>query len=288
MPVDEIVVCDDGSLDNTIDIVEELKLTTGIPVLIVQNAKTIGFKENFIKAMSLCRGDVVFLSDQDDIWCPNKVEMIISWFDVHPNKDVVFTDATLINECGESFNETLWQRFGFDKKKQRFFDYGYGLDIWAWSNRATGATMAIKKDFLVKIKWDKSNDKYHDKIIALQGLVMGALGYYEEKLICYRLHDNQACGATRLSKELYYSPIVPCKEMFVDFDISYLPDRERNHVKFIFYRALSKYNWFGIHQFLSIPTYIRMYNLWAYKFFYYDLFVSMRHSFKRILNQVIR
>lgn len=288
MPVDEIVVCDDGSIDCTIDIVEKLKLTSEIPVIIIQNARNIGFKENFIKAMGLCRGDVIFLSDQDDVWLPDKVEKAISWFDAHPDKEVMFTDAILINENGEILDESLWQRFGFDKKKQKYFDRGYGLDIWAWCNRATGATMALKKDYLKKIDWSIGDGVFHDKTIALQGLIAEVLGYYEEKLIYYRLHGKQACGAKELPKELYNSPLVPCKEGFLDFDLDSLPERERKHVEFIYKRASSKNKWFGFFQFVSIPSYFRMYHGWAYKFYCYDLFVSIRHSIKRVLNQVIR
>lgn len=286
MKVDEIVVCDDGSEDHTVEIIEELRCKTNVPILLSQNTVNIGFRENFIKALYKCEGDLVFLSDQDDIWLPNKVETIVSWFEGNSDRSVVFTDATLINECGDRVTGTIWERYGFDKKKRKYFDHGFGLDIWAWCNRATGATMAIKKNILNVIDWNIGDGVFHDKTIALQALLSKELGYIEKPLLYYRIHDCQACGAVDLPKVLYYSPLAPCKKEFLDFDINCLPEKNRSHVEFVFFRASSKYNWFGLSLFISVPLYIRNYKTWAYKFFCYDLYVSIRHSLKRVLNLV--
>ena len=55
---------------------------------------------NFEQAISLYSGDIVFLSDQDDVWMPHKVEVVCDFFDQHPDKDLVFTNAELINAFG--------------------------------------------------------------------------------------------------------------------------------------------------------------------------------------------
>ena len=284
IPVDEIVICDDGSNDETIEIINRIKSNTSIGIHLHTNKSNIGFKHNFIQAINLCYGDIIFLSDQDDIWYPNKVAEISKWFSDNPKNNVVFTDATLINDKGENINERLWHRFGFDSNKQRYFDHGYGLDIWAWSNRTTGATMAFRKDFVEKIDWEDAICDYHDIIIALNGLTNHCLGYIAKELIYYRLHDNQFCGANDLSKELDHSPLKPCPLPLSGFDINSLPEEDKSHLEFI----QQRYSFKSSHLssvFKSIPSYIREYKSWAYKFFFYDLFVSIRHGIRAIIKK---
>lgn len=283
MQVDEIVICDDGSIDETVEIVKRIKKDADVEIRIFQNEINLGFKENFFNGIEKCNGDVVFLSDQDDLWCPNKVDAIVRWLDAHSDKMVVFSDAFLIDETGNYLEGSLWKRFGFDRKKQKYFDKGFGLDIWAWSNRATGATMAVRKSYIESIGWRKSNDDFHDKIIALHGLEDQLLGYINQKLICYRLHGGQACGANNLSKELFSTPLKPCIPAFLDFDICSISDKGRKHVEFLFQRASCKFSWFGMAPITMIAKYFRDYHLWAYKYVIYDIYVSVRHSIKRVL-----
>jgi glycosyltransferase involved in cell wall biosynthesis len=70
---DELVVCDDGSNDETIGILERFEKQAPFQVRIYRNADNIGFTQNFGKAIGLCQGDIIFLSDQDDVWLPKKI-----------------------------------------------------------------------------------------------------------------------------------------------------------------------------------------------------------------------
>lgn len=278
MPVDEIVVCDDCSTDDTLEIVEAMKKNSNVPFRVFRNEKNIGFKDNFFNAIERCQGDLVFLSDQDDVWHPNKVETMVNWFNRHPDKQVVFTDASLIDVHGTRIQGGLWQRFGFDKKKQRFFDHGGALDIWMWSNRATGATMAFKKDF-VRNEWRDFASTYHDEIIAFQGVVLHALGYIPQQLMDYRLHDGQFCGADAMPLSLQYTPLKPCPDFSWKDGAGTLPLRERQHLDFVLKRASLKNTKFGWGPLSHLRSYVRNYRSWAYKFFLYDWCVSLKHSF---------
>ena len=282
-PVDEIVICDDGSTDNTLGIIENIKKNTAANIRIFRNDTNLGFKKNFFKAISLCQGDIVFLSDQDDVWSPNKVDVISLWFSSHPDKNVVFTDATLIDNRDDTIDESLWQRLGFDRRKQRFFDHGYGLDIWAWRNRATGATMAFKKVFIEGLDWQSSSDAFHDKIIAIYGLTNHCLGYHSEKLIKYRLHDGQICGASYSPQVFFYSPLKPCPTKALMFDYSFIDKQDRDHIDFL-QKRYEFNNSFSLHRiFTCCRSYIRQYGPWAYKFLTYDFLVSCRFFFKWLL-----
>ena len=65
---DEIVICDDGSTDHTDEIVAEIVSQSMVPCYFYKNEKNLGYIHNFEKAISLCKGDIVFLSDQDNVW----------------------------------------------------------------------------------------------------------------------------------------------------------------------------------------------------------------------------
>ena len=104
LPVDEIVICDDGSTDNTINIIESYKQKYQYPRFICkQNIKNKGVRKNFEYAISLCSGDIIFLSDQDDIWLNQKTKDIVNFFNENPKVNLVFTDAILIDNTSVNF-----------------------------------------------------------------------------------------------------------------------------------------------------------------------------------------
>ena len=69
----ELIVCDDGSRDSTLNILEAFQLKAPFPVMINRNVENLGYTKNFENALSKCSGELIFLSDQDDIWEANKV-----------------------------------------------------------------------------------------------------------------------------------------------------------------------------------------------------------------------
>ena len=99
----ELVVCDDSSSDSTIAILEEFSRTAPFPVRIFRNEHTLGLIKNFSKAASLCRGEYVAFSDQDDIWLPDKLEacfQMIKKAELEYGKDIpllVHSDLCLID-----------------------------------------------------------------------------------------------------------------------------------------------------------------------------------------------
>lgn len=140
-------MCDNGNTYNTIQIIESFCSETPAKIRIYRNETNLGVYANFQKAVNLCRGDIIFLSDQDDIWYPTKAHATIEWFLNNPGKNAVFSNATLIDENGTSIpNGVLFDRIGFSKEHRNIFDKGLGILLFMDNNRATGACMAIKKN----------------------------------------------------------------------------------------------------------------------------------------------
>lgn len=197
MKVDEIVVCDDGSTDCTLQIIDAIARATDITIRVYHNETTLGPAKNFQKAINLCAGDIIFLSDQDDVWMPRKVETIIQYFNMNPSHQVVYTDANLIDGNGRSIaGGTLWQCFGMTPKAQKCIDEGFGIELFANENRATGATMAVRREieYLHQITDYCKGDIIHDGVFAMLSAADNRLGYINQQLIGYRVHPKQECG----------------------------------------------------------------------------------------------
>lgn len=71
---DELVVCDDGSCDKTMEILEQFSKVASFPVRLTRNDSNLGVVANFRYAISLCCGEFTALSDQDDVWLPEKLK----------------------------------------------------------------------------------------------------------------------------------------------------------------------------------------------------------------------
>ena len=103
--IDEIIVCDDGSTDATISILNSYKEKFPEIFNIYINEENLRSVKNFEKAMLLCKNEIIFLSDQDDIWEKNKVEKCLDFFKKEEEIDVFCSNAFIINEKGEKLQK---------------------------------------------------------------------------------------------------------------------------------------------------------------------------------------
>ena len=91
--VDEIVVCEDNSTDNTREILEKYNKSNPGLFKILHNTQNLGSNKNAEKAIQHCTGDIVFLSDHDDEWLLNKVERTLEYFEQNPQMNGVFSNG---------------------------------------------------------------------------------------------------------------------------------------------------------------------------------------------------
>jgi glycosyltransferase involved in cell wall biosynthesis len=114
---DELIVCDDGSSDQTVRITRDFAASASFPVRISKN-DNLGFVANFERAIRLCGGDRITLCDQDDIWYPNRFERTEQEFNAHPEVGLVFSDGDLIDDQDRLQATRLWPRFSFAGKRK--------------------------------------------------------------------------------------------------------------------------------------------------------------------------
>ncbi len=108
-PPDELVICDDGSSDGSVEILREFAAGASFSIRIFCNEKNLGSTQNFEKAIQLCKGDLIALCDQDDIWLPEKLSRLLQIFEQDSSLGGVFSDADLINENSQEIGKRLWQ-----------------------------------------------------------------------------------------------------------------------------------------------------------------------------------
>lgn len=192
---DELVACDDGSTDRTVELLRAFAAEAPFRVRIEVNPTRLGTSDNFARAMSLCTGDLIALADQDDVWLSEKLGTLERHLAANPRAGFAFSDAEVVDENLNPLGHTLWQAIGFGKRERARFYTGAcdGFSCLLKRDRVTGATLmvraALRELFLpVPPGW------VHDAWI---GLVLSALWMgipEDEPLIRYRQHAGQQIG----------------------------------------------------------------------------------------------
>lgn len=175
---DEIIISDDGSDDSTRAIIEEYQNKSDIPIRLVDGPR-MGVISNFERALIACKGDYIFLADQDDVWMPDKVEKVMKAFKDHVQ--LVMHDAVVYNE---SMNTVLMESF---------FEYRHSKPgVWAnfVKNRYMGCCMAFRRELVKQILPIPTNIQMHDQWIGMISDYFYEKSFLlDEKLIYYRRHN---------------------------------------------------------------------------------------------------
>ncbi len=176
---DEIVISDDGSADDTRRIVEEYRIEHANIRLVDGPGK--GVIANFEHAIRMCRGEYIFLADQDDIWKPDKVKKVLEAFGKQ-NCHLVIHDAEVVNEDLSSVIMDSFFTYRGSKP---------GVTANLIKNRYMGCCMAFRRDLVESILPIPGNIPMHDQWI---GLVSDSIYekscFLREKLLLYRRHEH--------------------------------------------------------------------------------------------------
>lgn len=175
---DELLISDDGSTDQTLAILNEYQSKDSrIQVFVNQH---LGVLRNFEFVLKKAKNEIVFFSDQDDIWAANKVQTVLNYFDSYPAVQVIMSDAQVINDQKEVLFES-------------FYDYRQcGTGVWKniWKNTYIGCAMAVRRDFLQKCLPFPKHLPMHDMWIGILADMDGVSMMIPEKLLFYRRHDQ--------------------------------------------------------------------------------------------------
>ena len=200
VPVDEIVICDDISNDATHDIINQYCVKFPNIIKFHINEVNLRSVKNFEKAISLCTNEIIFLSDQDDIWHLEKVKHFIEYFENHPKIDVVASNGFCIDDNSKIHEKyAVWDVPQF--LTERGVAFNYHKIICYVSNIATGASMAFRKTICDEIlPFPIMKDFHHDEWIAILASKRNAFVMLPEKYFYYRIHANQQVGGVFFDK----------------------------------------------------------------------------------------
>lgn len=194
VPVAEIVVGDDASTDRTLEIVRAVASETDVPVRIREHEVALGVAANFADAIAATTGDVVALSDQDDVWHPDRLERLLPHLD---GVALVHSDARLVDADGRPLGATLADSLEMSAWERAAMADGRALEALLRRNLVTGATAIVRRDAAVAALpvpagW------IHDEWIAMCAALGDGVRFVPEQTIDYRQHGGNQIGVQRL------------------------------------------------------------------------------------------
>jgi glycosyltransferase involved in cell wall biosynthesis len=190
VPPAEVVISDDGSFDDSLTVVEAWAAEVPFPVRIERRRAPLGVTANFASAIAMCRSDVICLSDQDDVWVPERLERLSRQLEEDGGALGVFSDASLIDAEGATTASSYLERIG---EAQRVREEQL-LGVIVRKNVVVGATLAFRsaaRERLLPIPEGVIHDAWIANLLAADG----ALSYVDEPLIRYRQHGRNLIGA---------------------------------------------------------------------------------------------
>ena len=176
---DELIISDDGSTDMTL---ETIRGIDDKRIKLFLNENSHGYVHNFENALKHATGDYIFFSDQDDIWLPNKVEIILPYL---KDDNFVISDAYITNEKLE-IKEKLssWRKY----KK------GYVRNLY--KSIYAGCTCAFTKNIKdYCLPFPSTKNIQHDTWIGLLSELKYNVIYIDQPLLLYRRHATNTSGA---------------------------------------------------------------------------------------------
>ena len=186
----ELIICDDSSTDGTWNLIQDYQAKFPF-IKGFRNETNLGFKLNFEKAMSLCTGEFVALSDQDDIWEIDHLETLLNLIG---NNDIACGNAELIDSNGNSLSMTLSDAdFFFDCPK----DYRkIPLRVFYNYSCFQGASMLIRRPLLEKSLPIPEGVNYHDTWLTLMACYSHGFASTKKIITRHRRHGANASSKT--------------------------------------------------------------------------------------------
>jgi hypothetical protein len=190
----ELIVCDDQSIDDTVALLRRFAETVPFPVHITVNEKRLGPVANFGKAAGLCNGDIVLFCDQDDVWHDDKVALEVATMIeteqeaganipilIHGDLEVVDDALTPLNP---SFMRLMHPKFAL-----------FGMSYILGDNVAVGCTSAVNQALLKVALPLPQEALMHDWWFAQCATCCGRIVYIDKPLMQYRQHQSNQIGA---------------------------------------------------------------------------------------------
>lgn len=190
--IDELVISDDNSSDTSVAIIRSYPDTR---IKLLAPRQFGNPVDNFEYTLSMCSGNIIFLSDQDDIWHPEKIRRMKAELVA---QDLVVCDCSLVDD-----NKTTKYDSFFVKSKVR-----RGLLGNLVRNSFVGCCMAFRKNVKEKALPFPKGIPMHDQWIGLVGLRYFRVNFLSDVLVEHRLHERNYTSTGRASKNSWNNKLI--------------------------------------------------------------------------------
>lgn len=200
-----LIIIDDVSSDGTVEIIKKMMLSDS-RIELHQNAKNLGYFDNFLFGLNYVKSDYLFFSDQDDVWLSNKIEIQLNDL-IHENEKVLMNFSNSYLWYDEEIDHANYSTKRDPKKIKT--SYSSPIEL-ALRNIVAGHTILIRTNQLPAIKERLSRIKnkkeiYFDYILTLVLLDLGEVKYINKPLVYFRQHLNSTSTKMRMNYYTYVS-----------------------------------------------------------------------------------
>lgn len=189
VPVDEVIICDDCSKDNTVEIVRKYIDENGLNESwhIEVNEKNKGYASNFIGAVRKTTGDLIFLCDQDDIWVQDRVEVMTNIMEKQQDICLLCSEFESFVSSPDAPEVPSWEKKQFrrDNTLEHLPFKAHNIFI-----NCQGCSMCIRKEFWEKVRNEWYEGWAHDEFVWRMALCLDGLYVYHGVTLKRRLHSN--------------------------------------------------------------------------------------------------
>jgi glycosyltransferase involved in cell wall biosynthesis len=176
----ELVVCDDGSTDETVAILRSFSALAPFTVRVFKNAERLGYQQNFMKAASLCKGSLIAFCDQDDIWNDDKLDVVTKFF--RQSDDLL---------AAHDFSVF------FENDSQLIPSYFRNLALSGLLPVVSlkGCTLTLRRELIELVDWPPPRSRWpHDLWFCFTAHLLEKRGYIRQSLVKHRIHGNNTSG----------------------------------------------------------------------------------------------
>lgn len=204
-PVDEIVAVDDGSKDDSWQILQEY--AAKYPQFrLYKNEHNLGYKRNFQKALSLCHGDITFLCDQDDKWKPEKVEVMVHILETNSNISVLASSFQFMDKDSAPYEVELMRGRSnnnlYLKKVAEGDLVPVTFEEFLSHNYFQGCALAVKKNIRLAFVEKYNGLLPHDWFLNMLASKENGFCFLNERLFYYRMHAGNTVGVPQKGEHL--------------------------------------------------------------------------------------
>ncbi len=200
---DEVIVVDDSSTDDTVEITRRFARTAPFPVTVVGQPGHSGTCRTFGEGLRRASGDVILICDQDDVWMPEKVAVMAERMAEQPEALLAISDAVLIDAHDRRIGGSRWRVSGFGPAQRRAMATD-PLGQLVARQVVSGCTAGIRSE-LVDAILPFPEDLHpalptmmYDRWISLLAAAAAPIVVIEERLVEYRIHPEQQIGIPAL------------------------------------------------------------------------------------------